>query len=147
MAKDDTLFKLEFFVESSRLGEVYKALAGKVRNMSAPIPVINAQANGKDRVAAIGRGELIEMFIDWLRKHKLKDFRASDARAFLEEHGRSHSSYSYLFDGLRDAGLATRTGNMMTSVWHLKPAKKKKQRDYAAERARAKARQAAARGA
>jgi len=141
MAKDDnTLFRIECFVDSNKLGAVLTVLAGKVRNMSAPMPVINAKPNGKDSVEALSRGALIEMFVDWLHKRRLKDFRARDAREFLEEHGRSPASYSYLLDGVRALGFAKRTGNMTNSVWHLKT---KPKRDYAAERARAKARQLA----
>jgi len=137
----DTLFRIECFVDSNKLGEVLSALAGKVRQMSPPTPVINAakKANG---VEQIGRGELIEMFVDHLRKHKIKEFRARTAKEFLEEHGRSSQSYSYLLDGMRNAGYARRSGSMSNSIWHLKAPPKK--RDYAAERARAKARTAGA---
>jgi len=139
-SSSDTLFRIECFVESRYLGDVLTSLAGKVRSMSPPQPVINAKANGQGGpgVSSIARGDLIEMFLDWVKQHRLKEIRAKDAQDFLEEHGRSRGSSSYLLTLLKERRLAKHVGNYADGHWVLLKRPQNPKRDYAAERARAK---------
>src|SRR5215831_2537258 len=119
MPKNDTLFRIECFVESNKLGDVLTALAGKVRQMSPPQPVINAKPNGQGGpgVSPMSRGDMIEMFLDWIKQHKLKEIRAKDAMTFREEHGRSRGSYSYLLTTLKERKIVKHVGRMSTGHW------------------------------
>jgi len=140
MPKSDTVFRFECFVDENRLGSVLAALAGKVRSMSVPQPMINAKPNGQGGagVSPISRGDLTEMFLDWVKQHKLKQIRSTDAKRFLEEHGRSSGSYSYLLTTLKARKIVKHVGDMATGHWVLLKRPQNPNRDYAAERARAK---------
>lgn len=107
--KHDNLFRFEVFATSKQLGDALAALSGKVAQVTPPQLVVNAKRSGNG-VTPISSGELVEMFSNWLREHKLKEVNTKIAREFLSEHGRSPSSTSYLFGQMRDRKLLKKIG-------------------------------------
>jgi hypothetical protein len=104
------MFRLVCLVEDKQLPNVLHALAGKVRQMETPTPVGNI-AVGRDGVRQATEGSLVSLFIAHIRKKKLKEVRPADARAFLEELGRSAASTTYVLKQAVDAGALRKRGS------------------------------------
>ena len=105
------MFQIKFFVEDKLLGEALKRLAGIARGVEhAYVPNVESErpskANGhapKLRVSAVGS---MDLFMKELRKRKLADFDAKQAREITTAMGFSPTSYSYMLKGLIESGLA-----------------------------------------
>jgi len=123
---DSTIFRFEVFCTSKQLGGALEALTGKVAQVAPPQMVANAAAKSNGAVRMSG-ADLNELFLSWLKKKKLTEFRPPDARAFLQEHGRSANSYSYRLTKMKDAGLIKNLGDSpATARWIVVGAKTKK---------------------
>jgi hypothetical protein len=142
-----TMFRVTFFCDDRKLGECLHGLAGLAQGTPEVVPVVNAVAgtNGSGPRAMTDNGNLIDMFTDWLRKTRTKQFKAQDAREFVKSIGMSPASYSYMLNKAKDRGLIRRTGSgAATSVWHVMPARAKKARATTAKAKKARPATAAA---
>jgi hypothetical protein len=138
MVADNTVFRFEVLCTSKQLGGALEALHGRVMTVSPP--QMAPQVSARNGVANISKADLIELFLAWLKKKKLAEFRASDVRAFLQEAGRSRNSYSYLLSSMKDRGQVRKIGTGTSNVkWVLRAAKppKGKRTPAAAETAKA----------
>jgi len=127
------LFRIECLVESRQLGQVLIALAGKVKSMSPPQPVVETPGT---QVKGI---ELVNLLAEWIKQRRLHAITPSHAREFLAEHGKPTGSYSYILNNAREVGLLKNNGN---GQWVVVASKKRtgtrggvprSKRDYAAE--------------
>lgn len=131
---DSTIFRFEVFCTSKQLGGALEALTGKVAQVAPPQMVANAAAKSNGAVRMSG-ADLNELFLAWLKKKKLTEFRPPDARAFLQEHGRSDNSYSYLLTKMKAAGLIKSLGDSpATARWIVVGAKTKTKRGLPAKK-------------
>ena len=122
--KDERLFRFEVFCTSKQLGDALALLTARVTQITPPQLVVNAKRKGNG-VTPVSSGELVEMFQNWLRQHKLKEINTKIAREFLEEHGRAPGSTSYLFNQARDRGLLKNVGTSPAdSRWQVLAMKK-----------------------
>lgn len=104
--KDNNLFRFEVFVTSKQLGDALALLSGRVAEISPPQLVANAKAGrGGNGVTPMAGGKLVEMFGNWLRQHKLREFTNSTTKEFLTSIGRSPGSATYLQTQAREHGL------------------------------------------
>src|SRR5215471_18834705 len=98
------LFRIECLVDAKQLGAVLMVLAGKVRSMSPPQPVVERPSNSSGGVP------MLDLFADWLRKHKFRTVNVSMTREFLREHGRREGNATYLLGTARNAGMLRHNG-------------------------------------
>lgn len=110
------MFKIEAFCDDKRLPDVLRALAGKAMNVVA-VPVLNAQP--KEQVKAIGRGDVVEMFLRRLQEQRKREFRAPDLASFLEEIGLSKTSVGHYLTRMRRAKIASCRGKSRGASWTL----------------------------
>ncbi len=127
--KEDNLFRFEVFATSKQLGDALASLSGRVVQITPPQLVANAKANGHG--VNLSGEKMVELFVAWLHKHKLREFATSDTQNFLTSIGRSPKSASYVQTKAREHGLIKNIGDSpTTSRWQIigakrKPAKKK----------------------
>jgi hypothetical protein len=94
-------------------------LTGHVAQITPPQLVINAKAKANG-VTPISSGELTEMFGDYLRQKKLREFTNATTKEFLQSIGRSPGSASYLQTQMREHGLAKNISkNPTQGRWQL----------------------------
>ena len=122
------MFQVKFFVEDKLLGEVLKRLAGIARGVEhAYVPNLEpergSKANGHAPKVRVASADSQEMFVKELRKRKLVDFDAKQAREITTAMGFSSTSYSYMLKGLIESGLLTRSGTPQKMRYALKPEK------------------------
>lgn len=104
------MFRIETFCDDRKLGDVLRALSGKVIGQPTIQPVINAEKTEgkKPTVKAQGDNDVSEMLIAWLKQKGLQTFKAPVVYDFLKEHGRSKGSYSYVLKRAVALGLITK---------------------------------------
>jgi hypothetical protein len=107
------MFRITFLVDDRYLAGVLRDLAGRVHNMET-VPVENVEKkNGV--VKAGGFSKIAELFIHHLRKSNTQTVNAEAARAFLQKHGCSPKSSSYILKqavklkGLRRKGAGMKS--------------------------------------
>ncbi len=141
------MFRVTFFCDDRKLGECLHGLAGLAQGTPEVMPVVNAVAgkNGSGPRAMTASGKLIDMFTDWLRKTKIKELKAQDAREFMKSIGMAPASYSYLLSKARDHGLIRKTGSgSSVAIWKVASARAKKARPTKTRAKKAKPATAAA---
>ena len=126
MMKDNNLFRFEVYVTSKQLGDALAILSGRVAQITPPQLVANAKANGKG-VSNMSPAKIVEVFAEYLREHKMREFTAADTKAFLSSIGRSPGSSSYLQTKAKEHGLIKNIGeSATTSKWQVVGATKRK---------------------
>lgn len=119
--KDTNLFRFEVFASSKQLGDALALLSGRVAQITPPQLVANAKpGRGGNGVTKVSGERLVEMFGDWLRQHKLREFTTSTTREFLQSIGRAPQGASYLQTQAREKGLIKNVGDgATTSRWRV----------------------------
>jgi hypothetical protein len=107
------MFRIECFVDDSKLVMVLHALAGKVKAMDVQ-PVVNAvaahakgKANGE--LKAMTEGSSIALFADYLKANP-EQVTTDYVKSFLESIGRSPSSYQFVLRSALARKLITKHG-------------------------------------
>lgn len=100
------MFRLVAFVEDKNLAAVLHALAGKVKTLEVPQPVVNMTKGGK----AETDGSLVALFIAHVYKQKIMKVTTADVRLFLETMGRSAASCQYVIKQAVKLGALKRHG-------------------------------------
>jgi len=117
MMKDSNLFRFEVFVTSKQLGDALAILSGRVAQITPPQLVANAKGNGLSNMSP---AKIVEIFGEYLRENKMREFTAADTKAFLSSIGRSPGSSSYLQTRAKERGLIKNIGeSATTSRWQV----------------------------
>ncbi len=103
------LFKVEFFVEDKNLAKAKRALMGLALEMR-DTPVNNAVAAG-GKIKAATPGTMIDLFLEQVKKMKVKEVTPAMMRQFAVAIGRSEKSYSNMLRELLSAGVLKRKAN------------------------------------
>lgn len=103
------MFRGEFFCDDKQVVGLHYLLQGRVYDLKL-IPVVNAtKQNGK--LVATTDGNLISMFSEYLKKHKIAgEVSADTMREFLTSVGKSESSRGYLVVKAVEVGVLKKTG-------------------------------------
>lgn len=107
------LFMIQNVVcDKARVGDVLLALGPFALIRPEPVPMMNAQviAGRLVSITAPGTGDMASLFVAWAQEKGYREVSSKEARAFLEEHGKSATSYSYLFANAEKKGLLRRFG-------------------------------------
>jgi hypothetical protein len=118
------MFKVEFYVDDNRLGEVFKRLVGIGRNIQhAYVPNVEAKADGRLHMTA---EESFDLLAKEMHRRKLTELTAKPAQEIMAAIGLSPRSYSYLLNNAVQHGFMTKRkinpkGNAM--VYALKAVK------------------------
>lgn len=112
----------EIYCDDRRVGEVLRALAGKVIGKPLVVPVVNAEKTSSNKIKAKGDGNLVMMFAKYLRQARKTDITATHAREWLESHGHNPTSVSYLLHKSQEFGFLKKFGKGTKS--HYKVASK-----------------------
>jgi len=103
------MFRLEIFVEDTKLGKVKRALAG-LAHIVKDQPVVNARKAPNGELKEETNGNLLGMFAAYLKKQHITKISPLDVRHFLTSVGRSAKSYSYLLNQAKKAKMVRRIG-------------------------------------
>ena len=113
------MFRVEFFVEDKRLADALRSLAGKTRGQPAVQPVVNVEpAAGK--LKANGSGTLVDMLGEFVHKNGVAELQPKKVKEWLEKHGFSADSASYVLRGAVNQGWLKKTGQGNATVYHVK---------------------------
>jgi len=121
------MFRLEIFVEDKLLGEALKRLSGIARNVQHNyVPNVEPKANGKLRLTA---QDSMELLVKEMKKRKLTEVEAKQAREIVVSMGMSPTSYSHVLNQAVTKGLMTKRHHhpgSVAMVYALKPPKAEK---------------------
>lgn len=104
------MFRIELFCEGRKLEEVYRSLAGKVVQISAPQPVANAVAGRDGKLEQATGGTLAELFVTHLQERGISAVKKSDLLAWLPTMSKSPGSAGYVLKQLVQAGVLQSNG-------------------------------------
>jgi hypothetical protein len=110
------MFRIELFVEDKRLADTLRAVAGKTRGAPNVQPVVNAAPNGK----AETDGGLVGMFAAFLRKANIIELPPAHIGRWLEDHGFSKNTSSYLARRAVEAGILKKVGSSSATRYRVK---------------------------
>ena len=109
------MFRIEFFCDDRRLAAALHALVGVSHGAPTVQPVANLASNGKAKL----EGDTIQMFSQYIKKNRLAELRAADARVFCKEAGLAEASYNSVLGRAKKAGLIRKTGQGSGTVWKV----------------------------
>jgi hypothetical protein len=112
------MFRVEFFVDDKRLADALRSLAGIIKTQPSVQPVVNMQPNGKAETS----GELLTMFGEYLAKHSLLTMKPKEIGHWLEKHGYSKQSASYVARKAVEAGLLKKYGSSAATEYRYRKA-------------------------
>jgi hypothetical protein len=116
------MFRVTFFCDDKKLGDILRGLAGLALGTPEVVPVVNAGV-GKNGLQAQTGGKIYEMFAAWIHKHKLHEVRSRDAKAFLKETGSGAQSSSYHLKKLVEVGVLRKAGKGSGMYYKVAPTK------------------------
>jgi hypothetical protein len=88
------MFRIEAFVDDTKLVSVLYALSGKVKSLDVQ-PVINVTAKSNGKIEAETSGRLVDLFAKHLSESH-GEINSISTKAFLESIGRAPSSYQHV---------------------------------------------------
>jgi hypothetical protein len=95
------MFKFEGYCDDMKVHRFMRAAAGLVVDFKI-VPVVNAiKSNGK--VKAQVEGDLLDLFLVWIKKHKAKELTVNQIQTFLGESGRSEGGHRHLINRAQEA--------------------------------------------
>lgn len=110
------MFRIELFCDDKKVGDILRFLTGIAIGTPIVQPIINADVkNGK--VVAQTSGDLVDMFLYWLRQNKLTEFTAKHAQEFVVSIGKPIESYAYLVQKGKDIGAWKKLGKGTVSKY------------------------------
>ncbi len=101
--QEDTLFRIEAFIDDAKLPRVLHALTGLVIGQPNIQPVANAANKGGKVVAQVANGDIVEILRQELKSKGIRAVIAADLKSFAEAHGRK--TYTSLLDKAIEAGV------------------------------------------
>lgn len=97
------MFRVAFFVEDKNLAVVMHSVSGRVRGLEVqPVSSVNIAGDGKLKEA---NGNMGELLVEHIRKHKLDRITRKDVLAWLETIGRPNASAGTLLARAVKAGV------------------------------------------
>lgn len=97
------MFRVSFFVEDKNLATVMHSVSGRVRQLEVlPVSSVNVAPNGKLKEA---QGNMGELLVEHIRKHKLERIARKDVQEWLEQIGRPNASAGTLLARAVKAGV------------------------------------------
>lgn len=115
------MFRIECYVDDKKLHILLRGLQGLALGAPGVWPAENAvYKNGKLQAEA-AEGTSVGMFIEHIRKQKLRAISPKQARAFLKEKGRSVNSYSHLLRDSIKRGVLKKEGSGADSRYVVQP--------------------------
>jgi hypothetical protein len=118
------MFRVEFYCDDKRLGEALVALTGLARGQPVITPIANAKQASNGKIVAASRGDPGDLFLKYVKQHKLERPVAEDFRKFAKSIGRSPTGYSHLIKQLvvrqivKKSGKGTKTGYTVLEPKH-----------------------------
>jgi|SRR5215831_7994201 len=113
------MFKIDnLFCDDKKLPALLRAMSGLVQSGFAVVPVVNVEKRGKKIVAA-SNGSTVEMFGDYLHKHKITEVNSEMGRDYCKQVGKDPEAYNYLFAKCKKAGLLRKVGKGYHSKWKV----------------------------
>jgi len=106
----DQVSRVVCFCDDKRVGAVLRALAGLVHEKPTVEPVVNVNVKG-GKLEPATNGRLLSMFVDWLRKKKIKKLTHTDLKTFVTSVGRVESAYVGLRKDAQALGVIKKTGS------------------------------------
>ena|SRR5215467_7105352 len=113
------MFRIVIYCDDRKLGKLLHGLTGLARGTPEVTPVVNVEKRGKYLKQATN-GSAVEMFADYIKKHKLTEVNSDIGRMFCKSIGRSPEGYNNLFQQSKKAGLLRKTGNTSNVKWSVK---------------------------
>jgi hypothetical protein len=126
----DAVSRIELFCDDKNVGRICRALIGLALEPPKVTPVINA---GKTNAGLqpVSNGKLLSLFVEWLKKEKLKEINHADLKHFVTSvAGRPESAYAKLRTDAQAAHVIRKEGTgkscryIVTVAW--KPTRKKR---------------------
>lgn len=117
------MFRIECFCEDKNLPNVLRALAGLVRGQPSVMPVVNivdervSAKNGALRAATSGK--LVDMLAAHLRQTHKDYIAPKEIADWLQKHGKSRLSTSYVASMAVDAGILKKTGKGAATLYQV----------------------------
>lgn len=109
------MFKIEdVYVEDKQLAQFLRAVAGIVRGVPRPVPVMNVTA---DLTSLTNGANMVAVFADYVIKSKIQTFTPKDVQAWLVKNGRSKLSSNYILKNLVKTGMVKRSGKSAKSTY------------------------------
>jgi hypothetical protein len=103
--KNHNISRLEIFCSDALVMPIKRMLLGmKGVHEITDQPVINAQ-KAHSGLTARSSGKTIDMFVDYLRQHKIDTVKADNVRQFQASLGRSESGYYAVIAKALDLGV------------------------------------------
>jgi len=113
------MFKIEnLFCDDKKLPQLLHAISGLVLEGFSIVPVVNVQKKG-GKATAITNGTAVEMFRDYLHKHKIVEVNSTIGREFCTSIGKDAEAYNYLFSKAKSVGLLRKSGKGTSSKWRV----------------------------
>lgn len=114
------MFKVEFFIDDRRLGDVLRALAASGARGVTPTPVINAAPEpGTKGVKAQARvGNITELFLEHLHKTRPHTITPDEVLAWVKSHGRGRHSRMHVVRSLIRQKVLSPVGRRNQSNYH-----------------------------
>lgn len=102
--------RIELFCEEKNVGKICRLLMGLALEPPKILPVVNVDfAAGK--LKPVTNGKLIALFVDWLKKKKIKTLTPDDLKNFVREQaGRPESAYVKLRADAQASGIIRKSG-------------------------------------
>jgi len=113
------MFKIDnLFCDDKKLSQLLRAISGLVLEGFSVIPVVNAEKK-KGKATALTNGTAVEMFRDYLHKHKIVEVNSTIGREFCTSIGKDAEAYNYLFSKSKEVGLLRKSGKGTSSKWRV----------------------------
>lgn len=116
------MFRIEFFCDDKKLAEALRGLSGIALGDPKIMPVVNGAVSNGHAVASVP-GDISDLFRDYAKTHKMKEFKAGDIKKFCKHIGKSESSYGYYLKSLTGAGMFKKTGKGGKMIYTMVPAR------------------------
>jgi len=113
------MFKIEnLFCDDKKLSQLLRAISGLVLEGFSVIPVVNVEKK-KGKPSAVTNGSAVEMFRDYLHRHKIVEVNSTIGREFCTSIGKDAEAYNYLFSRAKEQGLLRKSGKGTSSKWRV----------------------------
>lgn len=99
------MFRIEFFCDDKRVGEVLRLIGTVGAYDVKAVPVVNAEKQTNGTVKARINGGVVEMLSDYIKSHKLKTITPDHMRDFQRSIGRAPGGYSHALALAMKVGL------------------------------------------
>jgi hypothetical protein len=115
------MFRIQFYTDDRYVTGIMRILAGKTHDLRIE-PVINLRKTADGSLAPqVGGPRVVDLFAQYLAKHKIKEMRKPDISKFLESIGRAPGSATYLAGQAVQAHVLQRVGTGFNTTYQVVP--------------------------